>query len=106
MQERRKYPRIPVTQPATLFRQDGTPITDCLLRDISIGGARLQVEVKIDIPRMFSLQVPRGGRVQRYCAMVWRSDAEMGVKFIAVEHAAATSATADQDEIAHEVALL
>ena len=80
--ERRKYPRIAVVQPATLLRRDGSPIADCILRDISIGGARLRVEAIAEVPRQFSLQVPRGGKVQRHCELVWQSNSEMGVRFL------------------------
>jgi two-component system cell cycle response regulator len=80
--ERRKHPRIAVVQPATLLRDDGSPIADCVLRDISVGGARLRIEAVAQVPRTFNLQVPRGGKVQRHCELVWQADSEMGVRFL------------------------
>ena len=80
--ERRKHPRIAVVQAATMLRNDGSPLADCVLRDISVGGARLRVEAIADVPRTFNLLVPRGGKVQRHCELVWQSDSEMGVRFL------------------------
>ena len=106
MRERRKHPRISVSQPAALFDDDGTPIADCLLRDISIGGARLRVEAVVEVPEKFNLQVPRGGKVQRHCEIVWKSNVEMGVRFVDAARGAADPSATHQSAVAHEIALL
>jgi len=54
------------------------------LRDISVGGARLRFETKPQVPRQFRLQMPRGGRVQLQCEVVWQDDSDMGVRFLAI----------------------
>ena len=96
--ERRKHRRVKVSQPVTVLRRDGSPIADCMLRDISAGGARLQFDMIPDIPPALSLRVPRGGRVHRHCELVWQTDNEAGVRFVAVEAGAIESAAADADD--------
>ena len=83
--ERRKHRRVKISQPVSLLRRDGSLIADCTLRDISAGGARIQLDAAADIPRALSLRVPRGGRVHRFCEVVWQSDTEMGVRFVTPE---------------------
>jgi hypothetical protein len=85
MIERRKHRRIAILQPATVLRRDGTLVADCVLRDISVGGARLRFEVMASVPRELSLRMPRGGKVHRHCEIVWQIRNEMGVRFVEVE---------------------
>jgi hypothetical protein len=82
MIERRKHRRIAISYPATVLRRDGTLVADCLLRDISVGGARLQFEIMASVPRELSLRMPRGGKVHRHCEIVWQIRNEMGVRFV------------------------
>ena len=80
--ERRKHRRIAVSQHVALVGADGSPIAVAMLRDISVGGARIRFEQRSEVPAAFMLQVPRGGKVQRPCQVVWQSEAEMGVQFV------------------------
>jgi hypothetical protein len=99
--ERRKHRRIPVVQPVTVLGRDGSLIADCVLRDISVGGARLQFEAIIDIPHELCLRMPRGGKVHRHCEIVWQQRNEMGVRFVAAEAGAV-----DVSTVSHEVEYL
>ena len=83
--ERRKHRRIPVSQPATVLRRDGSLVADCVLRDISVGGARLHFAERIEVPQELSLRLPRGGKVHRHCEVVWQRNFEMGVRFVSAE---------------------
>jgi hypothetical protein len=100
MIERRKHRRIEVSQAVTLLRRDGSLIADCMLRNISVGGARLQFEMRVDLPRELSLRMPRGGKVHRHCEVVWRAGFDMGVKFVNEPGAV------DLSKVTHEVEYL
>jgi hypothetical protein len=83
MIERRKHRRIEISQAVTLLRRDGSLVADCMLQNISVGGARLHFEVIPDIPQELSLRMPRGGKVHRHCEVVWLSSTDIGVRFVA-----------------------
>ena len=53
----------------------------CIVRDLSDGGARLQVEGLFRPPHVFDLLVPMDDW-EAACEVVWRKDGELGVKFV------------------------
>jgi hypothetical protein len=99
--ERRKHRRVKVSQPVTVLRRDGSLIADCMLRDISAGGARLQFDVMAEVPKALSLRVPRGGRVHRHCELVWQSDNEVGVRFVTPEADVIEAAAAPAQDLTY-----
>ena len=61
--------------------QNRTQSMDCVVRNISLSGARLEVDPTVVLPNEFELDIPhRGAMVQ--CALKWRKDDAAGVKFI------------------------
>lgn len=52
------------------------------MRDISRTGARLACSTTDKIPDEFRLQLSPDGVVARQCRVVWKSDTEIGVKFV------------------------
>ena len=57
---------------------EGALVVDCVIRDMSVGGARLDVPVTIGIPHTFTLLDVQTGK--RYAARVaWRRGGQMGV---------------------------
>jgi hypothetical protein len=58
---------------------DGSGI-DCLVRNISDGGANLEVESQIGIPSSFDLVI-NVEQSSRHCRVVWRKARRMGVTF-------------------------
>lgn len=53
----------------------------CTVRDISATGARLRVEGSISAPDTFELLIQLDG-LEANCQVVWRSGADVGVKFL------------------------
>jgi hypothetical protein len=54
---------------------------DCMISDISDGGARLFAE-NVDIPDQFNLLISDNARdLRRQCKVVWRLGYELGVQF-------------------------
>jgi hypothetical protein len=58
------------------------PSVDCVIWDISDGGARLAVGLQMaDLPHHFTLSFFRDRSVKRDCEVVWMDKRFVGVKF-------------------------
>lgn len=78
--EQRQASRLRALKGAQMIFNDGASIIDCTLRDISPGGARLQVASTVGVPERFTLLiVADGGR--HACRVAWRRLSEIGVAF-------------------------
>jgi hypothetical protein len=53
---------------------------DCIVRNISEGGACLGVESPVGVPDTFSLVIDRADR-SHMCRVIWRMEHRMGVAF-------------------------
>jgi hypothetical protein len=58
---------------------DGSGI-DCLVRNMSVGGANLEVETQIGIPGSFDLVI-NVEHSNQHCHVVWRKARRIGVAF-------------------------
>jgi len=58
---------------------DGTEI-DCLVRNMSAGGANLEVESQTGVPSSFDLLIETE-RSNHHCHVVWRKARRIGVAF-------------------------
>lgn len=58
---------------------DGSGI-DCLVRNMSVGGANLEVESQIGIPSSFDLVI-NVEHSNHHCNVVWRKARRIGVAF-------------------------
>jgi hypothetical protein len=54
---------------------------ECMLHNISAGGALVSVEGAGDIPKHFILQIPGNHEIRRRCVLVWRDGDWVGMKF-------------------------
>jgi PilZ domain-containing protein len=71
-------PRHHVSKAATIKLVGGA--VDCVVRDLSITGAAIEVANPASIPKSFVLVVPDDG-LQLSCEVVWRRQFRIGVKF-------------------------
>ena len=79
--ERRAYPRRRVIKRVkAVFNANGSVI-DCVMRDLSLGGARLSCPSPSQIPDQFQL-VLVGEREMRDVRVAWRSLTELDVQFL------------------------
>jgi hypothetical protein len=78
MIDSRNKPRQRVLKAGTISFQ-GAGI-DCRVRNLSIGGANLEVESHIGIPDSFDLIVDNE-RGNHHCQVVWRKERRIGVAF-------------------------
>lgn len=80
MAERRKSGRSRVLKSAKLVL-DRSAIIDCVVRNLTNKGARLQIANTVDLPRAFEMTFD-GGYSIRPCRLVWRTVTETGVEFV------------------------
>ena len=78
--EKRLSPRRNTMIVATVVFDGGRTRLDCVIRDLSEGGAKLQVATVKGIPQSFDLIAPR--HRPHHCRVIWRALKEMGVQFV------------------------
>jgi hypothetical protein len=70
-----------VVKAACIFdRQDDSRL-DCLIRNISSGGAKLHFPLEIDLPKTFWLQF-YPDNIEVECELVWTCGVQVGVRFL------------------------
>ena len=79
--ERRAHPRHRVLKRVkAVFNSNGS-VVDCVMRDISEGGARLACDQATHLPEAFVLVFP-AEREMRDVRVAWRKVNELGVAFL------------------------
>ena len=76
--EKRIHARLPVLFSGTVHQESAT--FDCIIKDISAGGAQIITERPIRRDRDFILDVDRAGLFTS--RMVWRDDNRIGMMFL------------------------
>jgi hypothetical protein len=80
--EERKSVRRFTRRGATVSFGAETPSVDCVIWDISDGGARLAVALPMaDLPHHFTLNLFIDRSAQKHCEVVWMDKCFVGVKF-------------------------
>jgi PilZ domain len=77
--EKRAAPRHRVLKHGTLAYGGGGGV-DCMVRNISSGGARLDIANPIGLPQSFTLVI-QIDQFMRRCHAVWGSEQRIGVAF-------------------------
>jgi hypothetical protein len=78
--EQRLSPRRNVMIPAKIVFDGGRRRVDCIIRNLSDGGAKLEVPSVGGLPNTFDLIVP--SLRPHGCRVAWRALREVGVQFI------------------------
>jgi hypothetical protein len=77
--ERRKFPRHRVLKSGTIsFHHSGT--VTCRVRNLSEGGACLEVESPVGIPQNFILLI-ESENLNRKTRVIWKREQQIGVAF-------------------------
>ncbi len=79
MTERRTAPRHRVLKQATLAFSGGGGV-DCMVRNLSSSGARIDIASPVGLPQSFMLVI-KADHFLRRCHQVWHSDRQIGVAF-------------------------
>jgi hypothetical protein len=85
----RSKPRRRMHYPALIDLGIGQPHRECMIWDISEIGACLTLNEAGSTPDEFQLLLSRGGEVLRRCRVIWRSDLQIGVRFLQSQTAVA-----------------
>jgi len=78
MIERRRHLRIEVDEPARILIDSRATIR-CLVRNVSLGGACLELDPALPVPQTFDL-IPQTSDAH-VCRVVWRLRDRIGVAF-------------------------
>jgi hypothetical protein len=82
--ERRKNFRVEWNTPARIRLPNSRSSLPCVVHNLSNTGARITSPEIARVPDQFTLELsPDEGNRARVCRVVWRTSAELGVKFIA-----------------------
>jgi PilZ domain len=79
--ERRKDTREVTNKPAWIEGARGRLIP-CVITNISKGGAQIDLDQHIILPRQFALWMTKDGKTKRECGVVWRQPSDLGVRFL------------------------
>jgi PilZ domain len=79
---KRKHSRKIINARGYLYTNEGWPIGECVVRDISAGGAKFVHKITDELPGHLILALSKDGHVRRSCKLVWRRDDQVGVRFI------------------------
>jgi PilZ domain-containing protein len=79
MPESRNYPRMRVLKGAKIILGTSS-VLDCVVRDLTNGGARVKIPNAVDLPEEFAITFD-GGRTCRPCRVAWRTLNETGLEF-------------------------
>ena len=79
--DRRKFRRRHLERGAVLSAEDGSVIAECVVSDVSIGGACITIDESVKLPEKFKLLLSQIGNVHRNCLVAWRTKTQIGVKF-------------------------
>src|SRR4051812_35185507 len=77
--ERRSAQRHRVLKKGRIVLNTGFSTLDCMVRNLSDGGAKLLVNSVVGVPDRFELSIDHGGR--QPCRVAWRQLNELGVAF-------------------------
>jgi hypothetical protein len=97
--EKRSAPRLRSFLKGKAIFNNRQSTLDCLVRDISATGARLEVSNAVLLPEVFDLHVPQKDTTYRV-RISWRAEGEIGVEF---EHPQAQPTPAHKDDLAARV---
>jgi len=81
MEEKRKYPRTEVNEPA--FVSSAGSVMHCLVRNIGPEGAAIEVDNPVFVPPRFRLVMANDSSEVHECRVVWIKKNRLGLVFLA-----------------------
>jgi hypothetical protein len=80
MEEKRKYPRTEINEPA--YVSSGGSVMSCMVRNISPEGAAIDVDNPAFVPAQFRLVIASDSSVHE-CRIAWIQQNRIGLTFVA-----------------------
>lgn len=81
MDDRRKHVRMRTLKAGKITFNRKLNVIDCIIRNMSEGGALIEVEAADWLPRKFDLTIPMD-EWRRACRIAWKSNDRLGVAFL------------------------
>jgi PilZ domain len=81
--KQRQAPRRRENRRAWVESPDGARRLECRLWDISDDGVRFTIDAPSGVPYEFFLVLSKDGKERRQCRVMWRSDEQVGARFVA-----------------------
>ncbi len=78
--EHRTSPRVRSFLRGEIIHSNGSSKTECVVRDLSEGGARVEAPATVTVPEFFELHIPLRNAVYR-AQIVWQHGQELGLQF-------------------------
>lgn len=78
--EHRNSPRVRSFLRGEIIHSNGSSKTECIVRDLSEGGARIEAPPTVTLPEFFDLHIPLRGTMHR-AQIIWRHGHELGLQF-------------------------
>jgi hypothetical protein len=86
MEERRRFPRTEINEPA--FVSSGGSVMRCTVLNISAEGCAIDVSEPAFVPQRFRLVIANESSIVRECQIAWIQQNRIGVTFIHAPSAA------------------
>lgn len=80
MIEGRRSERVRSFLRARILFNGGSSTIDCMVKNISVHGAKIEISSTLSVPAEFDLEVPQRGKTYR-ARMMWRAPQSIGVEF-------------------------
>ena len=77
----RSTKRQPVAVDGMIYDHRGQKLAQCTLRNVSVGGAQLELMQEFVVPQTFLLTLSHDGHVRRSCSKIWQFATVVGVRF-------------------------
>jgi hypothetical protein len=87
MDEKRKHPRTEIDEAA--YVSSGGSVMRCVVRNISLEGAAIDVENPAFVPQRFHLVMAKDSSIIHDCRIAWIQKNRIGITFINVAEEAA-----------------
>jgi hypothetical protein len=94
MEERRKYPRAEINEPA--YVSSGGSVISCVVCNISAEGAAIEVPNPSFVPPRFRLVMAKDSSV-RECRIAWIQKNRIGISFVAMPQGLRHPTTDDEN---------
>ena len=83
MEEKRRHPRTDTDEPA--FVSSGGSVMRCVVRNISLEGAAIDVENPAFVPQCFRLVMAKDSSIVYECRIAWIQQNRIGLIFVDAE---------------------
>jgi hypothetical protein len=80
--KQRHSPRKRENRDAWIDADNGTPLMDCTVWDVSDEGVRITIDEPRSVPQEFFLVLSKDGKLRRRCRVIWRSAEQVGACYL------------------------